>query len=252
MIIQINFNVCRCFLGVKPVLIISDPHIVKQVLVRDFHKFIDRPSFVNTEDQLYNSNLLAVRGEKWKKIRSLISPSFTSGKIKYMRSMIKQSVEDLLDNISDKTVNGMNELDMKDLFGGLTMEVIAKCAFATNTNSSQEPNHPFIKNAKKLMDFKSLNIIPALMFPKWLNDLLGIHSIFDKQVHNYFINQCKHIINERKRLENNIEKNDFLQLLINAEDTDGNYRDVDDKLDSHHLNEGISNRSILSMIDHVH
>lgn len=47
----------------------------------------------------------------------------------------------------------------------------------------------------------------------------------------------KDIIKQRRNQETKF--NDFLQLIIDAENTGGNYQDEDDKLDAHHVNQGI-------------
>ena len=206
--------------------------------MKDFHKFADRAPLANVEHEVHNLNMFGVKGEQWRKIRSLVSPTFTSGKMKKMQSMVTESTQHLLDNLSTKITGGQTELDVKKLFGGLTMEVIANCAFATKINSSEEAEHPFVKNANTMLDVKLKNVMPAILLPKCVNNFLGIHTIFDKTAHNYMLNLCRHIINERRNSKNKNQPNDLLQLMINAEHTGQDYRDKDDKLDAHHLNEG--------------
>ena len=219
-------------------LTVSEPELIKQVLVKDFHKYQDRARVAgNTEHEVLKCNLFNATGEQWRKIRSLVSPTFTTGKMKKMQPLIKQSIDNLLSYLQQKTANGKVELDMKKVFGGLTMEVIASCAFATKTNSIADPDNPFTKNATNMLQTNAKYIIPAFIFPKFINNLIGVKSVFDHEALNYMMSLARHVINERKSAKN-AKNEDFLQLLITSENTGGNYREEEDKLDAHHLNEG--------------
>ena len=71
-------------LGSTPTLVINDLELAKRVLIKDFDHFVDRRQVDMAEDA--NKNLLnmltALKGDKWKSMRSIISPVFTSGKLK--------------------------------------------------------------------------------------------------------------------------------------------------------------------------
>ena len=71
-------------LGSSPALVINDLELAKRILIKDFDHFVDRRNVDMAEDA--NKNLLnmltALKGDKWKSMRSLISPVFTSGKLK--------------------------------------------------------------------------------------------------------------------------------------------------------------------------
>ena len=230
----------RTFRGKTPVLKIGDPELIKQILVKDFHKFTDRPKFGNVEDDVLDFNITQVNGDQWKRIRSLVSPTFTSGKMKKMFPMVKESLKVLLDTIDKRTNGKAGELDVKNLFGGFTMEVIGSCAFATNTNTLENPDHPFNINGKKIFNIKIMKALCTFILPLSINKRLGITHIFDHDAKEYFIKLCRHIIRQRQDNKDNHKYHDFLQLIINAENTDENYRDKDDKVDAHHVNEGWS------------
>ena len=71
------------FLG-EPTLVINDLELAKRILIKDFDHFVDRRSFgVSGEANKYLLNMLtSLTGDKWKAMRSTISPVFTSGKLK--------------------------------------------------------------------------------------------------------------------------------------------------------------------------
>ena len=70
-----------------------------------------------------------VAGDDWKRIRSIVSPAFSSGKMKKMYPMIKG----LFGGIPRCTRRCVAEqgkgANIKDLYGNYTMDVIATCAF---------------------------------------------------------------------------------------------------------------------------
>lgn len=177
------------------------------------------------------------KGEQWKKIRSIVTPTFTSNKMKKMFPIVKVSTKVLLDVLDKKSNDG--EIDVKQIFGGFSMEVISSCIFATNTNSLENPNHPFLINGKKFFSVKTLKALAAYVLPTSINTMLGIATIFDHDALEFFLKLGQNVI--RKRQNSKVDKkfNDFLQLLINAENT-GNISQIkDDKLDAQHDNEGI-------------
>lgn len=182
-------------------------------------------------------NLAGVNGDDWRRIRALVSPTFTSGKMRKMFPIMVDSVHKMLDAI-DKRLNESSDIEFKDMVGGLTMEVIGSCAFATKTNTIGNAESEFVQNAKNIFQIKVHKFLAGIILPKWVNKTFNNKAVFDEKLSQYFIDLSRHIINERKNSKDNKNKyNDFLQLLINAERT-VDYRDEEDKLDAHHVNEG--------------
>ena len=70
--------------GTSPNIVINDLELAKRVLIKDFDHFVDRRSLdMAPEANKYLMNMLTqLSGDKWKAMRSTISPVFTSGKLK--------------------------------------------------------------------------------------------------------------------------------------------------------------------------
>ncbi|OBS59010.1 hypothetical protein A6R68_09865, partial [Neotoma lepida] len=130
--------------------------------------------------------------EEWKRIRTLLTPTFSSGKLKEMFSIIQEYGDVLVKNMSWEAEKGKT-VTMRDIFGAYSMDVITGTLFGVKVDSLNNPQDPFIYN--------KLNIC---MFPS------DATSFFKK-----FIEKTK-----KDRLENT-QKNrvDFLQLMMNAQNS---------------------------------
>lgn len=59
-------------------------------MVRDFQHFVDRPT-VSIRGTPYMENmLLNMKGQHWKSVRALLTPAFSSGKLKVMETLVEQ------------------------------------------------------------------------------------------------------------------------------------------------------------------
>lgn len=71
------------------IILVKDPELVKQVLIKDFNKFSDRQSTADSKnDSLAASNLFFIKNPEWRMIRNKLTPAFSSGKIKQMFPLI--------------------------------------------------------------------------------------------------------------------------------------------------------------------
>ncbi|CAG2109669.1 unnamed protein product [Medioppia subpectinata] len=110
--------------------------------------------FKSTKHPIVGKMLTGLQGEDWKRVRSIASPVFTSGKMRKMYPKVKNSVEGFMNTLNEY-VKEKHEINAKDMYGCLTMDVIANCAFATKTNAFKDPNNAFVVNGRNSVHFFS-------------------------------------------------------------------------------------------------
>jgi hypothetical protein len=91
----------------KPVLLIRDVELVKNILVKDSPNFIDRTiSFGEKLDPLFRRALAVLKGKCWRHWRTNLTPLFTSGKMKMMFHLVDTCGTELADCLEKASVYG--------------------------------------------------------------------------------------------------------------------------------------------------
>lgn len=112
----------------------------------------------------------------------------------------------------EKAAEESSDLDLKEFFGNLTMDVIGRCAFATKLNTHANDKHPFVENAKKVFNFGFRVLF--LFLSGWLRTKLNLQFIDPSAIH-FFQAVVKQLNSERSKAE--AKGVDFMQLMIGAQ-----------------------------------
>uniref|UniRef100_T1INY8 Cytochrome P450 n=1 Tax=Strigamia maritima TaxID=126957 RepID=T1INY8_STRMM len=204
------------FMGSFPILYISDPDLLRQTLVKDFHIFPDRRSIGDMEKDKVIGNMLSVMtGEKWKMVRNTLTPTYTSGKLKQMVYLIEECVQNTIESVKDKA--GIGEpIELTRVFAVLTLDVIASCAFGMKTDCVKHQESEFVLQAQKA--FRGYPKLTYLMltFPK----LMSIFKFFPKSIipnpFKYFEKIADQTIDMRLK-NKDFNRRDFLQIMLEAQ-----------------------------------
>lgn len=211
-----NEKMIGLFFRREPVLLLRDLDLIKDVFIKDFSKFPDRPIKVFEKAEPLSQTLLHLEYLKWKPLRIKLSPVFTSGKLKDMFNSIL-NCGDNLQSIMDKIIEKNDIIEARDLTARFTTDVIGVCAFGLDINSMNDEDNEFRKmgkrafrmNFKKILLFQLKEIFPS--FYEFLGSLVD-----DSEVTNFFIKTMRDTMNYRR--QNNVIRNDFLQYLMEIED----------------------------------
>ncbi|XP_075827278.1 cytochrome P450 3A11-like [Microtus pennsylvanicus] len=139
--------------GRTPVLAITDTEMIKNVLVKECYSvFTNRRNFGPVG--IMSKALSSAKDEEWKRIRALLSPTFTSGKLKEMFPIIEE-YGDILVKYLRREVEKGKPLTLKEVLGAYSLDVITSTAFGVNVDSLNNRHNPFIEKTKNLlkMDF---------------------------------------------------------------------------------------------------
>ncbi|KFM82972.1 Cytochrome P450 3A30, partial [Stegodyphus mimosarum] len=197
----------------SPFLAIADPELAKEILVKDFHLFASRREDFLTGDPIFDNMVSVLGGETWKRVRTIITPAFTSRKMRKMSHIMNDCAKTVLKTLEKHAVS-KEPVDCKRLFGAFTMDVIATSAFATKIDSHNDPDNIFVKNVRKAFgEFTGLRLLLFFFLPNWLRLTFGFRSL---PTGDFFQSVTLEVIKERK--QKGYKHNDFLQLLMDAAD----------------------------------
>ncbi|XP_027026676.2 cytochrome P450 3A40-like [Tachysurus fulvidraco] len=224
----------------QPVLCIMDSEIIKSVLIKECYSlFTNRRNF-RLNGPLYDA-VSIVEDEDWRRIRSVLSPSFTSGRLKEMFGIMKSHSHSLVKNLQKVSERG-ESADIKEFFGAYSMDVVTSTAFSVDIDSLNNPKDPFVTNIKKMLKFDFLNplFLAVALFPFIAPVLEKMDfAFFPTAVTDFFYAALKKIKSERVA-QNNKKRVDFMQLMIDSQKSDKN------ELNSKDTNKGLSDHEILS------
>lgn len=99
---------------------LRDPELIKQIAITNFDHFQNHCfQFSEEHDPMMGRALLVMRDEKWRRMRSTISPAFTGSKMRLMHSLIVETSKDFIASLGKNVDAGVNEFDAKALLSGL-------------------------------------------------------------------------------------------------------------------------------------
>ncbi|XP_044260317.1 probable cytochrome P450 6a23 [Tribolium madens] len=206
---KMGWKHCGLYFFASPVYLVVDLDYLKHIMSTDFQYFVDRGMYYNEKIDPISAHLFALGGTRWKNLRSKLSPTFTSTKMKMMFPTLVECVSLLLDAMVEKSV----QIDIKELLGRFTTDIIGSCAFGLDCNTIKEENSPFRHYGKKVFfstKLRTLKLTFASSFPT-LGRLLRIRQV-SSDVSDFFRKIVKDTIEYRE--ENQFSRPDFLQMLI--------------------------------------
>lgn len=120
-----------------PALIVADLELAKKVMTSDFQTYANRIK-LSSRRAISGDSVLFLPVHHWKSQRQLIMPAFTISKMKAMQPLIEQSVDDLIGNINEQISEHRSVINVKPLFYGYVLDVIASVGFDTKVGSERE------------------------------------------------------------------------------------------------------------------
>ena len=162
--------------------------------------------------------LILYADEHWKTVRGIVSPNFSTNKLKKMFLHIKRNTDILVDHLKNK-METSEPVELKELILRFTMDTIASTVFGLEVNSMKDGGNDFTKHGHALISCNERFLFIALflnLFKPFLN-LIGIEMI-PKETGDFFTRFVDKAYESNRNRDRNEQRADFIQLLMEARD----------------------------------
>lgn len=197
-----------------PTYLLRDPELIKNVMVKYFDHFVNHRDFVDeTVDPLFGGNLFAMKDEKWKEMRSIVTPLFTSSKMRAMFELIRKCGDDFTEYLVKQPLP--LTLELKEVYTRFTNDVIATSAFGVSVNSLANEKNEFYQMGKAATE-PNISGMVKLFINNWNPAALKFFKLklFPTRVSEFFLGLVTDTIKTREREA--IVRPDLIHLLMHA------------------------------------
>ncbi|GIY54435.1 cytochrome P450 3A8 [Caerostris darwini] len=214
------------YYGMKPVLLVTDPYLLKDIFIKDFNKFVNRETFnplfqYNPKDK-HSQSVLILPGQAWKDVRSILTPTFTTAKMKQMEGSMNASIDIMLEVLQEGSQKGQ-EFEIFDVYQRLTMDVITKTAFGIQTDVQKNSKSGLLRATKLIFttSYTDVFIFIGMAFPILrkvcikLQELVATLLNKGRPPHTMLRTGIKKVI-EMRRSNPQAKKIDLLQLMLDS------------------------------------
>lgn len=207
-----GWKYCGLYVLSAPSLLVLDLELLKNILMKDFQYFPDRGLYSNEKDDPVGAHLAALSGSRWKSMRSKLTPTFTSGKLKAMfQTLVDCGL--VFENYVVENIKPEEPIDIKNVLSCFSTDIIGSCAFGLECNSFTEPDSAFRRFGISALATSKLGALKSL-FCQSFPDLARSLKMRQTAAHlsEFFTNIVEDTISYREK--NNVVRKDFLQLLM--------------------------------------
>nr|UOU03267.1 cytochrome P450 3045C6-1 [Brachionus rubens] len=234
------------FEGHQPVLVTSDLDIIQQVFIKQTSNFNARkkPVLAQKENDPGSHLLQSIKG-KWKRMRMIMNPTFSSAKLRELGPLLETCTDRLIDCLDQEKET---EINVSSFFKRFTMDSIWNCAFGVDINMQYEKENEYFNKCEQVFRNSAQMILPfylGVYFHEFklqiLQGLILLNTIRSKFVDSKKLSPLfwlRRKVNELVKIRQNDptnKKKDYIQLLIDAQaDSDElknfNYSELNRKL----------------------
>ncbi|CAG0905023.1 unnamed protein product, partial [Cyprideis torosa] len=177
--------------GNRPILVVADQEIIKELMITRFDQFTDRRDFLEPEPKYRRKILFLLHGQEWRIMRNVSSPFFSTGKIKQMSQVMTSCVDEVMQRIMTRAKEkGYTEVELKFTTMTLTIDVILRCVYGIAVPDLENPDS----------ELMGMSIFPRM---------LGMDSL------RFFIHMGEKVMKQRE--SKGQLGNEFMDLLLKAQ-----------------------------------
>lgn len=159
--------------------------------------------------------MFVLKDQKWKDMRSTLSPSFTGSKMRSMLDLVIDCADEFCNFLKNEIQLEPVVYDSKNLFLRFASDTIATSAFGLKVNSLKDKDNDFYKTGLAITSFEGINAWKFYAYagmPKIMK-FFKIKFITDKD--SAYLRRMVHS-NMNYREKNKIYRPDMINLLIEA------------------------------------
>ena len=223
------------FEGHTPILVVSDPDILQDIMISSFSKFHSRRESPFVSRQGKDVSLFNASGIRWKRQRAVINPTFSSAKLKQMSPLLHRSVHTFMDKLEEQHRQG-KPFDLYAFLKRFTMDSIWSCGFGLDTNVQNDSNDPYLYQAQRLFARDPIRriifivaelVVESKQMWRSVFNLLGIARYWlrryipvmrwfmSENPRTWILKQTYDLIEQRKQL-GHTSRTDLLQLMLDS------------------------------------
>uniref|UniRef100_A0A8C1F930 unspecific monooxygenase n=1 Tax=Cyprinus carpio carpio TaxID=630221 RepID=A0A8C1F930_CYPCA len=135
--------------GRLPILMVTDLEMIKVIMVKECYS-----TFTNRRVSLagpFSDGISVVKDERWKRIRSSLSPYFTSGRLKEIFPIAVTHADRFIKNMQKK--DHAPPVKVKEVVAPYSLDVVTSSSFSVDIDSINNADDPFATNIKKFLKF---------------------------------------------------------------------------------------------------
>ncbi|XP_074025901.1 probable cytochrome P450 6a23 [Leptinotarsa decemlineata] len=196
-----------------PVFIPIDLDLIKSIMLKNFHHFVNRGGYVNEEADPLSGHLFSLEDEKWRNLRTKLTPTFTSGKLKMMFQTLVACTSGLEDILSEHSIL-QDAVDIKDVSARFTTDAIGSVAFGIDCNSLKNPDSEFRQWGKGIFEQSIIGKLRGILLMTLPNNFLHAigFKVINRTTSDFLMNVVRKTVEYRE--ENNVYRKDFMHLLL--------------------------------------
>ncbi|XP_077296726.1 cytochrome P450 9e2-like [Arctopsyche grandis] len=211
-----------------PDILIRDPELIRNVLVKDFQSFANNDFDLDPKvDPIFASNIFSQTGEVWKKNRAAWTASMTSNKIRNAFEKINERCNVMIDHIKKQIKEKPNEaLETKDLSLNFFTDAVVSSVLGLEVNSFVEKDNPYKKVAGSFFapSFWFGLLTMTFIISPTLAKFLKIRFV-PKHIENELVKMARKVYESRKTTGFH-KNNSFDSILLHNQSKD-NYSPTD-------------------------
>lgn len=199
----------------SPLIMLRDVDLIKSITLKNFETFLDHRIFIpDGQDPMFSKNLFSLQGDRWREVRAMLSPTFTSSKMRNMFNLMSDCAVDFA-NFMAQLPPEQSVMQIKDYFTRYTSDVIATCAFGVSVDSLRNPKNLFYMYGKEGTTFNFAAFVKFYIFRHlpWLARILKLKVVKEK-VAKFFRELVETTIKTRD--EKGIVRPDMLQQMMES------------------------------------